>query len=146
MEPTAPPWFDMAARRVCTIEAAQAALPAIRAQLQTGRREMRRTHELKDLVEDLRAYYGDAVDTDANPERSRYQVLVNDLAEAQTAVEGAVQEIHRLGGELKDIDRGLVDFCGVRDGTIVYLCWEDGEDRIEFWHPLETGYAGREPL
>jgi len=47
---------------------------------------------------------------------------------------------------LRDLDRGLVDFPALRDGREVYLCWIDGEDDIEFWHDLDAGYPGRQPL
>jgi hypothetical protein len=47
---------------------------------------------------------------------------------------------------LRDLDRGLVDFPAVRDGREVYLCWVEGEPDIEFWHDLDAGFAGRQPL
>ena len=47
---------------------------------------------------------------------------------------------------LRDLDRGLIDFPAVRDGEEVYLCWEEGEDEIGFWHELDAGHAGRQPL
>jgi hypothetical protein len=55
-------------------------------------------------------------------------------------------QLENLGVVVKDLDRGLVDFPHLRDGEEVFLCWELDEDDIEFWHPLETGYAGRERL
>jgi hypothetical protein len=48
--------------------------------------------------------------------------------------------------QIKDLDRGLVDFPSLREGREVFLCWEKEEDDIEFWHDLESGYAGRERL
>lgn len=48
--------------------------------------------------------------------------------------------------QLKDIDRGLIDFPAIIAGREVFLCWEQDEDDIEFWHDLESGYAGRERL
>jgi hypothetical protein len=47
---------------------------------------------------------------------------------------------------VRDLDRGLVDFPAVRDGREIYLCWEEGEEEIGFWHDTESGYGGREPL
>jgi hypothetical protein len=47
---------------------------------------------------------------------------------------------------LKDPERGLIDFLSLRDGHEIYLCWYLGEDRINFWHYLDTGFAGRQPL
>ncbi|MCX7700580.1 MAG: DUF2203 domain-containing protein [Gemmataceae bacterium] len=57
-----------------------------------------------------------------------------------------VDELTRLGVELKDPMIGLVDFPCWRDGREVYLCWKLGEAEIGWWHELHTGYAGRRPL
>jgi hypothetical protein len=47
---------------------------------------------------------------------------------------------------LRDLDRGLVDFPALRDGREVYLCWEEGEPEIGYWHEPDAGFAGRRPL
>ena len=60
-------------------------------------------------------------------------------------VEGA-RELERLGAEFKGVELGLVDFPTLRDGQLAYLCWQYGEDRIRFWHSVETGFAGRRLL
>ena len=57
-----------------------------------------------------------------------------------------LETIERSGIVLRDIDRGLVDFPAVIDGREVYLCWELGEDEVGFWHDMDAGYVGREPL
>ena len=56
-------------------------------------------------------------------------------------------EIHEMGIQLKDYTRGLIDFPTMRDGRIVFLCWEisDG-DEILWYHETESGFAGRRPL
>ena len=48
--------------------------------------------------------------------------------------------------QIKDLDRGLIDFPAIIGGREVFLCWEQDEEDIEFWHELGTGYAGRERL
>jgi hypothetical protein len=56
-------------------------------------------------------------------------------------------ELEALGVQLKDYERGLLDFPSMREGRVVLLCWQLGEgDRIEWWHDLETGFAGRQPI
>ncbi|HKP73646.1 MAG TPA: DUF2203 domain-containing protein [Pyrinomonadaceae bacterium] len=56
-------------------------------------------------------------------------------------------ELEALGVQLKDFERGLLDFPSMREGRVVLLCWQLGEgDRIEWWHDLETGFAGRQPI
>jgi hypothetical protein len=77
----------------------------------------------------------------------------NGGGEAGRQVGTAFLEVRRLleileesGIVLRDIDRGLVDFPAVSDGREIYLCWELGEDEVAFWHDLETGFGGRQPL
>ena len=48
--------------------------------------------------------------------------------------------------QIKDFDRGLIDFPAILAGREVFLCWEQDEEDIEFWHDLNSGYAGRERL
>jgi hypothetical protein len=57
-----------------------------------------------------------------------------------------IDTVEQAGIVLRDIDRGLVDFPALRDGREVYLCWELGENEVAYWHDLEGGYGGREPL
>ncbi len=50
------------------------------------------------------------------------------------------------GAEVKDINTGLLDFLALRHGQPVYLCWKYGEDKIEYWHEINAGFAGRQPI
>jgi len=63
----------------------------------------------------------------------------------RTVSEGFL-ELRELEVVLRDLDRGLLDFPSLRDGREVYLCWQDGEDAIGFWHEPEAGFGGRQPL
>jgi hypothetical protein len=51
-----------------------------------------------------------------------------------------------MGVAVKDLDIGLCDFLGRLDGRDVWLCWQLGEKRVAYWHDLNSGYAGRQPL
>ena len=75
------------------------------------------------------------------------------IVDLQTAVVELAQTLQKLlvellnfGCELKDPDTGLIDFLSWRDGHEIYLCWHLGEERINYWHYLHTGFAGRQPL
>jgi hypothetical protein len=61
-------------------------------------------------------------------------------------LDSLIHQIQDMGVLLKDINTGLLDFPHLRDGREVYLCWQYGEEGIEFWHEIEAGYAGRQPL
>lgn len=57
--------------------------------------------------------------------------------------------VHRIQGTdvlIKDINLGLLDFPALKDGREVYLCWQYGEEEIAFWHEVEAGFAGRQPI
>jgi hypothetical protein len=72
--------------------------------------------------------------------------LEEQLEREAEAVARAVDELQGLGVQVKDLDRGLVDFPALRDGEEVLLCWQVGEDAVAYWHGLEEGFAGRKPL
>jgi hypothetical protein len=65
---------------------------------------------------------------------------------AAAIVRARIAELEGLGIELKDPEMGLIDFRSDRDGRVVYLCWRLGEQRIDWWHDLDAGFAGRQPL
>jgi hypothetical protein len=68
------------------------------------------------------------------------------LADIATELSLGIRQVLELGVEIKDLNLGLIDFPSVRDNRIVYLCWRLGEGPIAFWHELDTGFAGRQPL
>lgn len=61
-------------------------------------------------------------------------------------IEVALNALQELGVVVKDIENGLVDFVGVRSGEQIYLCWQYGEEDLQYWHELSDGYAGRHPI
>ncbi|MBI5395608.1 MAG: DUF2203 domain-containing protein [Verrucomicrobia bacterium] len=68
------------------------------------------------------------------------------MARAMIAIHEGLNDITSRGIQIKDVDRGLVDFPHLRNGHEVFLCWELEDDDIEFWHDLDSGYPGRERL
>lgn len=57
-----------------------------------------------------------------------------------------LETLEEAGIVLRDIDRGLVDFPAMRGEQEIFLCWELGEDEVDHWHDLSSGYRGRQPL
>jgi hypothetical protein len=72
--------------------------------------------------------------------------LVNQQVRAIADLEEVLREFRRREIQIKDLERGLVDFPAIIGGKEVFLCWEQEEEDIEFWHELDAGYAGRERL
>ena len=70
------------------------------------------------------------------------------VARAAAGLAAIVGQINELGVQVKDIDRGLIDFPArhPENGDTVLLCWELGEPDVGFWHSPEDGFAGRKPL
>ena len=63
-----------------------------------------------------------------------------------TALAVCVEQIQSEGAQVKDLERGLLDFPSLREGEEILLCWELGEDSIGYYHGLDEGFAGRKPL
>ena len=61
-------------------------------------------------------------------------------------LDALIHQILDTGVQIKDINIGLLDFSALRDGREVYLCWQHGEGDIAFWHEVDAGYAGRQPI
>jgi hypothetical protein len=68
------------------------------------------------------------------------------VSEAFLQLRDALGRLQEAEIVLRDLDRGLIDFPSIRDDREVYLCWLEGEDEIGYWHDLEAGFAGREPI
>lgn len=66
--------------------------------------------------------------------------------EAQRTLREEIERLAALDVLLRDSDPALVDFPSERDGEPIYLCWREPEETVAWWHPVDTGYAGRHPL
>ena len=72
--------------------------------------------------------------------------VVNAWIRAMADIREVLLEFHKREIQVKDLERGLIDFPAIIGGKEAFLCWEQDEEDIEFWHDLESGYAGRERL
>jgi hypothetical protein len=122
--------------RYFSVEEANDLLPELR-RLLAGVREVR--HSLVVEWERAQPVLKAAGSNGGGKEASGY---VSDL----TRLNALLQDLTRQGVIIRDFDRGLVDFPHWREGREVFLCWELAEDRIRFWHDMDSGYAGREPI
>lgn len=71
---------------------------------------------------------------------------VNTWVRSLADLEEVLLEFQRREIQLQDLDRGQLDFPAIIGGKEVFLCWEQDEEDVEFWHELDAGYAGREHL
>ena len=125
--------------KIFTLQEANALLPSVR--LIVGK--IQRAH--RGLV----AYRDEAKKASEAAEQQGGGGITDGVAYAAVLTDLTVQigELESLGVQLKDFERGLVDFPSLRDGRVVLLCWQMGEgDELEWWHDVDAGFAGRTPL
>lgn len=119
-----------------TVEEANAMLPELRVLvegIQTARDEILATYPA--AVPVLQQVTLNSGGREANP-----------YAAAIWRLNARVRRLVSMGVQLKDLDRGLVDFPAWREDQEVLLCWHLGEDEVTHWHDLESGFAGRKSL
>jgi hypothetical protein len=116
-------------------EEAQAALPRVAELLETLRGASARLGD-----REARDALGEAAPGNGGGEPGRT------VSEGFLALREAMLELREREIVLRDLGRGLVDFPALREGREVYLCWEEGEPEIAFWHEPDAGFAGRRPL
>jgi hypothetical protein len=79
-------------------------------------------------------------------DRAAWKADLARVEECTRIVRAGLEEITTLGGAIKDLALGLVDFPHLRDGRMVNLCWKFGETSVAHWHGLDEGFANRRPL
>ncbi len=126
--------------RIYTVDEAREILPRVRPillQIRNLRREVAaHTQRLKEITPEERKN-GHA------PEVARLEGRISNCVDD---IRELLEEIGALDIEVKDIEMGLVDFLSLREGRIVYLCWAVDEPTISYWHELNDGFRGRQPL
>jgi hypothetical protein len=119
-----------------TLEEARALLPELRS-------IFRDAHRRRDVMQKTDTELGrELKQSGAEVGGEKVSGLLMDMLQLNVQL----RRIQELGVQIKDFDRGLVDFPHIRDGREVHLCWELEEDDIEFWHDTDTGYSARERL
>jgi hypothetical protein len=122
--------------RIFTLAEAQSLLPRLRSLLTEIVEEWEHVRKLNPDVQKAR----DSAQYDG------YSKSGVEYVESVSHLMFLIHQIKDMGVILKDADKGLCDFPYLRQGRVVYLCWQLGEDEIQYWHDIETGFAGREPL
>lgn len=78
------------------------------------------------------------------PDHLEFLHHLEEMKVLEDDVERLTKRIGKLGGQVKSVDPGLVDFYGVRDGRLVHWCWTRGEAVIEHWHHVDEGFTRRQ--
>jgi hypothetical protein len=129
--------------RLFTIDQANAMLPLVRAittdLAKLAKDVVERRHRLALLTSGRDLKPGD-------PYSDELAQMESELERDAVRLQEYVEELRELGVEPKGAVEGLVDFPCRMDGRTVYLCWKLGEPEVLYWHDLDSGFAGRQPL
>ncbi len=123
-------------RRYFTVAEANALIPELQKQLL----------RLQAMLERLREEFGEQAQQVVRLEQRNGHPPDWEPSPIAEAIHKAVDELHALGVILRDVEHGIVDFPHLRDGREVFLCWRLGEERVRYWHELDTGFSARKPL
>jgi hypothetical protein len=130
-------------RRLFTLEQANAALPLVRAIAGDLALLSREVIERRERLAQLR---GGRELKSYGPYSEELAQVELDLERDSQRLQEYVEELRDLGVEPKNGPEGLIDFPCEMDGRLVWLCWKLGEPEVLYWHELDAGFAGRQPL
>ncbi|HSI33958.1 MAG TPA: DUF2203 domain-containing protein [Tepidisphaeraceae bacterium] len=126
------PVYSSRPRKRFTLEQANKALPLVR-------------RVVSDIVA-TRARAGDLQAQLESAHADQHKAIQAELDVAIDKLHAYLDELTEIGVELKDFTSGLIDFTGRHQGRDVYLCWKLGEERVAYFHELNSGFAGRVPV
>ena len=127
--------------RYFTLSEAEALLPSVRARLESAINSRAELAAIDAELQELMARISMAGGSEINPTKvARRKIERSSLVKS---IEGAIDFIQTSGCVVKDLDMGLLDFPALLGNDEIYLCWKLGEPRIEWWHRINDGFAGR---
>ena len=133
--------------RLFTPDEAKATLPKLKPLLAALREAFHDYRFARQQAEELWEVHGESIDSRGHPDHEEYKAWRRKEEGLFERVQGLVREVNALGADVKDPILGLVDFYHRRaNGQVVLLCYRDDEPDLAWWHPLDTGFAGRRPL
>lgn len=127
-----------------TLREAQELLPVIGPHLEEAREQKRNVDRLDEEL--ARASAEIMVLGGSIPPRMKLAQTRLDRDQFAGELKDSVSKIVETGCLIKDLEVGLVDFPALLRGEEIYLCWKLGEKRIEYWHGIDEGFAGRKPI
>jgi hypothetical protein len=135
--------------RAFTVEEANALIPTLEATLAGVRLRTAELQRRYEQVQILDALWGEKLVEPATPDHDEFVAHRSGIERLAGEIEAIIEtEIRGRGIRFPQggLEHGLLDFPTTLDGRWVYLCWQSGEPRVEAWHELDGGFAGRQPL
>lgn len=129
-------------KRYFTLEQANKMLPLVGAIVSDVVKQYADLCERRDRLALIRGRGNEA----RGPYREELDEVSDQLQRDAERLKDLIEELNALGVEFKDPNIGLVDFPAMVEGREVYLCWKLGEPEVQFWHELDAGFRGRQPV
>lgn len=126
----------MADKKYFTLEEANSIVPQL----------LNQVPQIQGLASDLRDKYPDVRNAWEKHKSNGGSVQGTQYLDAALQLNGIMKDLESKGCIVKGIKEGLVDFPSLRDGREVYLCWKAPEKEIKFWHEIDSGFSGRQPI
>jgi len=132
--------------KIFSVREANSQIPRLEELLYDLDRVRDRLRYLKGKLDVLEMLWGEEIQSESNPDRNEFLHYTEELEKAKGEYEQCARRFTDLDVVLKSVDTGLVDFYGVIEGRLVFLCWKRGEKTVEYYHHMEDGFAGRQPI
>ena len=132
--------------RLWTVAEANARLSELEALLPRLHGWVARLAEVQEERERLASFWGAEADAEDQPDHELKSRLDAEWKHLTRRLDEAVGSLRSEGIEVKDLGTGLVDFYGIEDGEVVFLCWQRGEPSVGFYHSLSGGFRSRRPI
>ena len=129
--------------KVYTVAQANRVLPVVATAIRRLRADFPEILRIQDRLSVLALLGGEG---EASPEHREFVAVREELEALVVRYNERLEQLQRIGCIVKDLNLGLVDFYARKGARLVLLCWKLGEKRIQFWHELEAGFAGRRPI
>ena len=129
-----------------TVEEANRTLPLVKVIVGDIVTLFASVHDRRERIDSIRRRPGAGEHRDDSPYGEELRQIEEEIDKDIERVQEFVDELRSLHVELKDPVAGLIDFRTMIDGREAYLCWKLGEEEIGFWHELDAGFSGRQPL
>lgn len=127
-----------------TVEEANRALPRVR---ELVARMVQVVRALPDLQDEVRiAEYQSRRSAAAEEDTVRLRARQSALRSSEREIRETIEALEAMGIQVKDPRAGLVDFPAYREGELVELCWQLGEESVSHWHRVGEGFPGRQPI
>jgi len=132
--------------RIYTASQATGLIPQLEQLFSELDRIRERIRKNKGKIDVLEMIWGDEVQAEGNPDHREYSHYLSEIEQAKKEFESVNRKVADMEVVGKSVEQGIVDFYGVMEGRLVFLCWKRGESAVSFYHHLDEGFQDRKSI